>query len=150
MTHTTDPQDPRLGKFNPERKGQDEAYLVLSDEERAKGFVRPVRNSYVHTGKQPKFPTRELTEYEHQQYDQYGYVAYEAYPEDGSMGCIGRFWTKKQLEGGCKTLTTMSQPLAETYARDPKFYGATYCCGCGSHFPVDEFTWSGTDSRVGS
>lgn len=30
------------------RKGQQKAYVVLSDEERAKGFVRPVRRSYVH------------------------------------------------------------------------------------------------------
>lgn len=30
------------------RAGQQKAYVVLSDEERAKGFVRPVRRSYVH------------------------------------------------------------------------------------------------------
>ena len=28
--------------------GMQKAYVVLSDEERAKGFVRPVRDSYVH------------------------------------------------------------------------------------------------------
>ena len=28
--------------------GQQLAYVVLSDEERAKGFVQPVRHSYVH------------------------------------------------------------------------------------------------------
>lgn len=28
--------------------GQQKGYVVLSDEERAKGFVRPVRTSYVH------------------------------------------------------------------------------------------------------
>lgn len=28
--------------------GQQKAYVVLSDEERSKGFVRPVRHSYVH------------------------------------------------------------------------------------------------------
>ena len=28
--------------------GQQKGYVVLSDAERAKGFVRPVRNSYVH------------------------------------------------------------------------------------------------------
>jgi len=28
--------------------GQQKGYVVLSDEERAKGFVRPVRNRYVH------------------------------------------------------------------------------------------------------
>ncbi len=30
------------------RAGQQKAYVVLSDEERAKGFVRPVRRSYKH------------------------------------------------------------------------------------------------------
>lgn len=29
-------------------KGQQKGYVVLSEEERAKGFVRPVRRSYVH------------------------------------------------------------------------------------------------------
>lgn len=28
--------------------GQQKGYVVLSEEERRKGFVRPVRNSYVH------------------------------------------------------------------------------------------------------
>ena len=28
--------------------GQQEGYVVLAEEERAKGFVRPVRRSYVH------------------------------------------------------------------------------------------------------
>ena len=31
-----------------ERKGQQKAYVVLSEEERGKGFIRPVRRSYVH------------------------------------------------------------------------------------------------------
>ncbi|MFN8996092.1 MAG: hypothetical protein ACK5X3_20830, partial [Pseudomonadota bacterium] len=30
------------------KKGQQKGYVVLSEEERAKGFVRPVRLSYVH------------------------------------------------------------------------------------------------------
>lgn len=28
--------------------GMQKAYVVLSDEERAKGFIRPVRRSYIH------------------------------------------------------------------------------------------------------
>lgn len=28
--------------------GQQEGYIVLAEEERAKGFVRPVRRSYIH------------------------------------------------------------------------------------------------------
>lgn len=31
-----------------ERKGQQQGYVVLAEEERAKGFVRPVRRSYTH------------------------------------------------------------------------------------------------------
>lgn len=46
---TTDPADPRLthGVDDTPRK-QADTYLVLSEEERRKGFVRPVRRSYVH------------------------------------------------------------------------------------------------------
>jgi hypothetical protein len=38
----------------------------------------------------------------------------------------------------------MTDAIAETYARDPKFYGATYCATCGQHRPVGpdgEFHW---------
>jgi hypothetical protein len=98
MGLTTDPQDPNLAKI--EADGQQASYLVLSEEERAKGFVRPVRRSYVHES--------------------------------------------------CGSVTVMGQALAETYARDPKFYGGTYCATCGTHFPVAEFTWDGTTERLGS
>lgn len=84
--------------------GQHEAYWVLSDEERAKGFVRPVRNKYVHTK--------------------------------------------------CGVETRMSSAISETYARDPKFYGSTFCISCRDHFPVGndgEFYWSESPSeKVGS
>lgn len=41
MSLTNDPTDPRLGHgSNDEPTEQNDAYLVLSDEERAKGFVR--------------------------------------------------------------------------------------------------------------
>lgn len=46
MGLTTDRSDPGLRTIMA--NGQQEKYLVLSDEERAKGFVRPVRNSYKH------------------------------------------------------------------------------------------------------
>lgn len=85
------------------RKGQQKGYVVLSEEERAKGFIRPVRRSYVHDK--------------------------------------------------CGVVTTMGLALAETYARDPHFYSGTFCCGCGTHFPVGEngeFVWDGTDERVGT
>lgn len=100
---TDDPSDPGLTHgVDPDGATvpQADAYLVLSEEERAKGFVRPVRRSYQHVG--------------------------------------------------CGTVTTMSQALAETYARQPGFYGATYCCGCQRHAPVAEFRWDGTDQVVGS
>jgi hypothetical protein len=35
--------------------GQQKAYVVLSAEERARGFVRPLRRSYVHAGVGGKF-----------------------------------------------------------------------------------------------
>ena len=135
--------------------GQQKGYVVLSDEERAKGFVRPVRKSYVHVGaKGSKYPLRDLTPEEHERYDRYGYVKYEEYPQ-GSDLC-GRYWTQADLDRigkGCGTTTTMTQSIAETYARDPHFYGATFCCGCGKHLPVGEageFVWLGTEERVGS
>lgn len=50
MGLTTDPTDPRLGRGgDTEKKSQNEIYLVLSDEEKAKGFIRPVRRTYRHT-----------------------------------------------------------------------------------------------------
>jgi hypothetical protein len=75
---------------------QHEVYLVLSEEERKKGFLRPLYRSYLHHD-----------------------------PE-------------------CGAVTRMGLALCETYARDPSFYGATYCCGCRLHRPVGsggEFTW---------
>ena len=54
------------------------------------------------------------------------------------------------IHESCRSETTMSRPIAETYARDPKFYGATMCVRCKAHFPVNEFRWSGMDEIVGS
>ncbi len=99
MSLTTNPNDPCLHE-GQKPEGQNECYLVLSEEERAKGYVRPVRRTYVHTK--------------------------------------------------CGAATTMGTALAETYARDPKFYGATFCTGCNTHLPVDEFLWDGTNEMVGS
>lgn len=41
------PVTPEHREINP-ATGQQRGYVVLSEEERAKGFVRPVRRSYVH------------------------------------------------------------------------------------------------------
>lgn len=133
-------------------KGMHAAYWVLSERERAKGFVRPVRRSYVHVGARPRYPTRDLTAEELEQFRDEGYVAFESYPES-ERPSIGRFWTRAQLESGCGGVTRMGEALAETYARDPHFYGSTYCVHCGTHFPVGatgEFVWDGTTERVGA
>lgn len=46
----TDPTDPRLGHgADTAPTPQHDAYLVLSEAERARGFIRPVRRKYVHT-----------------------------------------------------------------------------------------------------
>jgi len=53
----------------------------------------------------------------------------------------------------CHSVTTMGLAIAETYARDPRYYGATFCCACRAHFPVGpsgEFVWEGTDEKVGT
>lgn len=106
MGVTEDPNDPRLtrGVDAPDSApGMAEAYLVLSEAERAAGFVRPLRYSYVHTP--------------------------------------------------CGSVTHMHRSIAETYARQPTFYGATYCATCGNHRPVGEngeFVWDGTDIKVGT
>ena len=100
MSVTDDRNDPDLHVV--EDGGMQKKYLVLSEEERAKGFVRPVRKTYVHEK--------------------------------------------------CGVATTMGVALSETYARDPKFYGATFCVGCQGYFPVGEdgeFHWE-DGQKVGS
>jgi len=93
------PVTPGHREINPVT-GQQKGYVVLSEEERGKGFVRPVRTKYIHAK--------------------------------------------------CGVETCMSEAIAETYARNPKFYDGTFCVGCGKHFPLDEFLWSNTDEKVGS
>ncbi len=158
MALTTDPQDPRLGKGADDKPvPQNEVYLILSDEERAKGFVRPFRNSYIHTGKQIKGTPELLTGKAKEDYGDH-FVAFAKnpdYPHKDSY--TGIYLTQKEWDtfkdgfaGGCGALTRMAKEISETYARDPKFYGATYCMGCKMHLPVEEFTWDGTNEKVGS
>lgn len=149
---TTDRKDPRLGHGVDDEPGpMNTAYLILSDEERAKGWERPYRDRYVHVGASgPKYPLRDLTADERARYEAL-YVKYEEYPE--GEGILGRFWKQDQLDEvgkGCGVLTVMGKELSETYAREPQFYGATYCVGCRRHRPVDEFIWDADGSRVGS
>lgn len=101
MGLTTDPNEARNSGIDP-TTGMQNTYVVLSDEERAKGFIRPVRRTYVHEK--------------------------------------------------CGVATTMGQAIAETYARQPDYYGGTYCVGCRTHFPVGEhgeFKWD-DGTKVGT
>jgi len=99
MGLTTDPDDPRLGHgVDKEPIPQHEVYLVLSEEERAKGWVRPFCDRYMHST--------------------------------------------------CGTITTMGYDLSATYARDPSFYGATYCVGCKMHKGVGEFFWCDKNGKL--
>lgn len=57
----------------------------------------------------------------------------------------------RYIHDTCGVVTTMSQEIAKTYARNPRLYGATYCTACRRHLPVHEFVWSdGSGQRVGS
>lgn len=153
MPFTTNPDDPGLGHgVDTEPRPQMEKYLILSEAERAKGFVRPLRHSYQHVGPAgPRYPLRDLTEDEKRRYGG-DWVKAEDYPIS-ELPKTKRLWTQEKLDKvgkGCGTVTTMALPLAQTYARNPAFYGSTYCTGCQKHLPVDEFVWVGTDERVGS
>ena len=160
MSLTTDPDDPDLGHGSDDHQvPQNKKYLVLSEEELAKGFVRPLRTGYIHVGAiGPEADLRPLTQEEHEKYDQLKYIAYEEYGPDHPQrpkgsSVIGRYWTQAQLAAtgnGCGALTKMAYPLAATYARDPHFYGSTYCCSCMKHLPVSDFVWEDTTERVGS
>lgn len=137
--------------------GQQKGYVVLSADERAKGFVRQVRRSYIHVGRKicgKRSPAS--GEYP-------GIAAWLCSGVPGHDGrCPGyrgvtvaelkRFETSGFL-GGCGTSTSMGRELAETYARKPDFYGGTFCSQCSEHFPVGEhgqFVWEGTEERVGT
>ena len=152
MPTTTDPNDSRLKETRQD--GQQAAYLVLPQEEVKKGHRRLLRFKYRHVGTRPdpKNTTRTLTDEEKEQYKGFGYVLFEEYPPTGSQdtNIVGRFWTQAQLDSGCGGKTELGRAIAETYARDPAFYGATFCSTCQKHFPVAEFVWEPDGSRVGS
>lgn len=137
-----------------ESTGQHAGYLVLCPDERAKGFVRPYRDEYKHVGERPTYPIRDLTPDQLLRYQDYGYIKFEAYPEDSIESnngtSSGRYWTDAMLKSGCGTTTKMGRDLSETYARDPEFYGSTFCVRCNVHRPVAEFVWTMDGLRVGS
>lgn len=144
---TTDRSDPDLRKLKP--NGQYATYLILSAEERAKGFVRPYRDAYMHVGVKPRYELRELTDEERERYSNMNYIRFEVYPQS-EFPKTGRFWSAAELDFACGAVTKMGREIAETYARNPKFYGATFCIRCRKHSPVDEFVWLDSDERVGS
>lgn len=148
-TGTGAPTEEKLGD------GQLADHYVMCPEERAKGFVEPVRTAYQHVGiAGPRFPLVDLTDGERERFGDL-YAKFERYPESESPQ-LGRYWSQAQLDkigSGCGTVTTMPQSIAETYAREPAYYGRTFCCGCGDYFPVGrdgEFVWDGTRQRVGT
>lgn len=135
--------------------GMQKGYKVLCPEERAKGFVRPVRQEYKHVGK-PLRGVIEMLE-EPVEHDGKTYVAIDRFELPGGNKA-GTYLTAEEVNqlkrdgrrGGCGAVTTMGLALAETYARDPKFYSGTFCCHCRAHFPVSEFIWEPDGSVVGS
>lgn len=139
---TTNPNDPRLKRGVDSEPGpQNDVYLVLSEEERAKGFVRPLRRSYLHVGYQRKCQKSYV--------DEKGETWVCNLHDRSQDRCVG--WGKASNERkGCGKVTTMGLALCETYARDPKFYGATYCTTCQRHLPVNEFKWVEDGQEVGS
>jgi len=158
LSTTTDGKPPREGFENAATpapigpSGQAAAYWVLSEEERAKGFIRPVRDTYRHVGVRPTHPLRDLTDEEKERYAPFKYVAFEAYNPSDDSSVTGRYWTKAQLESGCGAETHMGRAIAQTYARDLEYYGSTFCARCGTHLPVGEhgeFVWL-DGSRVGT
>lgn len=154
MSTTTNPKDPKLAQVGP-ATGMKTVYLVLPQLEPelgpAKLWKRPYRDSYRHTGKGPSYPTRRLTEEEASQHNGSNYVAFEPYPPI-RYPVTGRYWTQRQLDEavGCNGVTVLGQELASTFARDPSFYGATFCFHCRKHFKVDQFSWILDGQRVGS
>jgi len=143
------PVTPGYTEINP-LTGQQQGYMVLSEKERSKGFVRPYRASYTHVGARPPANLRDLTPEEKERYAAFNYVKFEEYPP-GDTPVTGKYWTADQLANmGCGKTTMMGRIIAETYARKPSFYGSTFCIWCKKHLPVEEFVWEGTDERVGS
>lgn len=156
MSLTTNPNDERL--TNQPNTGQNPVYLVLPDEELNKGFVRPYRDKYIHVGRRYKDGIRILEKPETNKETGKTYVAIANVSMDGKI-IGGAYITQEELDqynktggyiGGCGVETVMGQKLSETYARNPKFYGATFCVGCNKHLPVSQFIWSKDGEMVGS
>jgi hypothetical protein len=72
---------------------------------------------------------------------------------DGARKDLVRPLRRTYVHETCGATTTMAQSIAETYAANPGFYGATFCVRCEAHFPVGangQFVWDGTEEKVGT
>lgn len=148
---TTDRNDPDL--HIKSKSGQNMKYLILSEEERAKGFVRPLRRSYVHVGTKPNLEEgtiRKLTDEEKIMCAGENYVAFLQYKKN--RGHVVGLFLKDGYDksNGCGGVTVMRLELCQTYACDPKFYSSTYCAHCKTHLPVSEFIWDEDKEVMGS
>jgi hypothetical protein len=78
----------------------------------------------------------------------------DAYLVSSGLGEFVRPERTRYVHTVCGSVTTMARAIAETYARNPAFYGATYCVHCRMHRPVGadgEFVWADdTGSKVGT
>lgn len=136
--------------------GQQKAYVVLSEEERSKGFVRPLRRRYIHVGKPICAKIRKS------RVQRLGGARFICTLQDKHDEECGEWKSVSQPEGeeakrthtlvpvSCGELTMIKGSIAETYARDPKFYNETFCVSCRAYFLVEEFVWNDTNERVGS
>lgn len=73
-------------------------------------------------------------------------------PEERSSGHV-RPVRVSYVHSVCGTETRMPYAIAETYAKNPLFYGSTWCCGCCQYLPVGSsgnFYWTGTNEKVGT
>ena len=149
---TTDGRIPEVDDSTPTKDklsdGQYASHWILTKEERAKGFIRPVRTGYTHIGVRPTYTLKELTAKQKEIHKDMNYKYYEEYPEDEYLA--GRYWTEEALSSGCGHTTTMPYSIAETWATDIHFYGRTFCAHCHDYFPVEEFVWAGTNERMGT
>jgi hypothetical protein len=159
---TTDgrsPEEARASQTN--ETGQHASYIVLCDEERQKGFVRPYRDRYQHVGPLVcgavpighEYPRCVLPPGHAGGHNGGGsvWMGGVSDPVRRSQSINDRPGMRfVERVGGCGAVTTMGRALSETYARDPAFYGATFCCTCNAHYPVAEFVWTADGQQVGS
>lgn len=143
-----------------DESGQQAGYVVLSAEERAKGFVRPVRKSYIHVGRKICGKEPETLVVAGLSEDYVAWLCTGKLEHEGPCSSHKavtahelKTFKKTGTLTGCNYVTSMGRELAETYARDPSFYNGTFCSHCKMHFPVGadgEFEWLAETAKVGT